>query len=467
MDVDLIVIGAGAGGEAAGTLGAQLGARVAVVERDLVGGLCSFWACMPSKALLDSAGRRRLGAEYPWSRAAARRDWMISREDIDYPDDAGHVAGLESAGAEVIRGSARITGPAEVEVREVGGELRSLSGRSLIVATGSEPVIPPIEGLADAGYWTSNDAISLRDLPSSIVILGGGVVGVELAQMFARFGVDTIVVEGNDRVLPREHPKSSELVTAQLREEGVDLRTGVLAKAVRSGGKGRIVELADGTTVEGAEVLVAVGRRPSDLQGLGIEEAGVELSERGIASADERMSVANGVYVAGDCAGGMQFTHVADYTGRIAVRNALGGDAIADLSAVPRTSFTDPESAGVGSTVEEAREQGVDAFEVTADFSTSARGFTIEPRRDSNQAILEGSPGHLTAVVDRGRGVLAGSFAACPGASELIHEAVLAIKQAIPITVLADTIHAFPTGARVFGNLMAEARDKLDSRNDD
>lgn len=463
MDYDVLVIGAGAGGEAAGTLGAQLGGRVAVIERDLVGGICSFWACMPSKSLLDSAGRRRIGADYPWTRAAIRRDWMISREDIEYPDDAGHVSGLESAGAEVIRGSARIIGAGRVEVGTKGEGRRTLEARSLVVATGSEPVIPPIEGLADAGYWTSNDGTSLRDLPSSIVVLGGGVVGVELAQVYARFGVKTTIVEGNGRVLPREHPRSSELVAAQLAEEGVELRTGQQAKAVRRGGQGRIVELADGTTVEGAELLVAVGRRSSDLRALGIEEAGVELSERGAVSPDERMLVGERTYAAGDCAGGMQFTHVADYTGRVAVRNALGKNAVADLSAVPRTSFTDPESSGVGVTVEEARGKGIDAFEVTADFSTSARGFTIEPRRDSNEAILEGSPGHITAIVDRERGILVGAFAACPGASELIHEPVLAIKQRIPVAVLADTIHAFPTGARVFGNLMADALQKLDS----
>jgi dihydrolipoamide dehydrogenase len=389
---------------------------------------------------------------------------MISREHIDYPDDAGHAAGLESAGAQLVRGSARITGAGSVEVREVGGETRTLTARALVVAIGSEPVIPPIEGLADAGFWTSNDGTSLRELPSSIVVLGGGVVGVELAQVYARFGVKTIVVEGNDRLIPREHPKSSELVERQLKQEGVEVRTGVLAQSVRVGGAGRIVELGDGSSVEGAEVMVAVGRRAGDLRALGIEEAGVELSEKGVPSPDERMRVAEGVFLAGDCAGGMQFTHVADYTGRIAVRNALGKGSVADLSSVPRTSFTDPETSGVGSTVEEAREKGIDAFEVTADFSTSARGFTIEPRRPGSEAILEGSPGHVTAVVDRGRGVLVGAFAACPGASELIHEAVLAIKQDIPVAVLADAIHAFPTGARVFGNVMAEARDKLDSR---
>lgn len=467
MDYDAVVIGAGAGGEAAGTLGAQLGGTVAVVERDLVGGICSFWACMPSKSLLDSAGRRRLGADYPWIRAAARRDWMISREEIDYPSDASHVSGLESAGAELIRGTARITGPGRVEVNVEGGGTRAIEAGSLVVAAGSEPVIPPIDGLEEAGYWTSNDGTSVRDLPSSMVILGGGVVGVELAQVYARFGVKTTIVEGNDRLLPREHPRSSELVADQLREEGVAIRTGVLAKAVSRGGAGRVVELGDGTTVEGAEVMVAVGRRVADLRELGVEEAGVQLSERGVPAPDDRMRVAESVYVAGDCAGGMQFTHVADYTGRVAVRNALGRDSRADLSAVPRTSFTDPESSGVGSTVDEAREQGVAAFEVSADFSTSARGFTIEPRRDSDRAILEGSPGHITAVVDRDRGVLVGTFAACPGASELIHEPVLAIKQQIPVSVLADAIHAFPTGSRVFGNLMAEARDKLDSRNED
>ena len=467
MDYDVVVIGAGAGGEGAGTLGAQLGGNVAVIEKDLVGGICSFWACMPSKSLLDSAGRRRVGADYPWTRAAARRDWMISREEIDYPSDAGHVSGLESAGAEVIRGTARITGPGRVEVSVEGSRPRPIEARSLIVAVGSEPVIPPIEGLEEAGYWTSNEGTSTRDLPSSIVVLGGGVVGVELAQVYARFGVKTTIVEGNDRLIPREHKRSSELVATQLREEGVEIRTGVLARAVSRGGAGRVVELGDGTKVEGAEVLVAVGRRTTDLRALGIEEAGATLSEKGAVSPDDRMGVADGVFVAGDCAGGMQFTHVADYTGRVAVRNALGKAASADLSSVPRTSFTDPETSGVGSTVEEAREQGMDAFEVTADFATSARGFTIEPRRDSDEAILDGSPGHITAVVDRGRGILVGAFAACPGASELIHEPVLAMKQKIPVSVLADAIHAFPTGARVFGNLMAEARDKLDSRNGD
>lgn len=458
--VDVLVIGAGAAGEAAGTLGAELGGRVAVVERDLFGGQCSFWACLPSKTLLDAAHRRALGADYPWERAAARRDWMISREKIDYPDDANHVQRLESAGAGLVRGEARIAGPGRVEVRRNGENPQPLEAPNLIVAIGSHPVIPPVEGLEEAGYWTSNDGTSFRDLPSSIVVLGGGPVGVELAQVYARFGVRTCIVQGGDRILPRDHPKSSEVLAEELHREGVEIRTGVHGVRVRRGGAGRIVELSDGSTVEGAELLVAVGRRPADLRGLGTEEAGADLGERGEVHPDPQMRVADGLFVAGDCAGGMQFTHVADYQGRIAVRVALGQEAKADLSAIPRTTFTDPETAAVGLTVDEASSQGLDAFEETMDFATTSRGFTIEPTRPTGEGF-SGSPGHVTAVVDRERGTLVGAFAACPGASELINEAALVVKLGVPVGVVADSIHAYPTAARVLAGVCAAADLKL------
>lgn len=462
MDYDVVVVGAGAGGEAAGTLAGQLGGKVAVVDRDLFGGLCSFWACMPSKTLLDAAARRAFGGDYPWQWASDRRDWMITREGIPYPNDAGHVKGLEEAGAEVIRGEARVVGPGRIEVRQDGQAPRSLETRNLVLAVGSAPVIPMIDGLGEAGFWTSNDGTSLRELPSSILVLGGGVVGVELAQVYARFGVRTTVVQGTDRILPRDHPKSSEIVAGQLGADGVDVRTGVTATAVRAGGAGRVVELSDGSSIEAAEVMVAVGRRAANLRDLGCEEAGVTLNARGQADPDKQMRIHDGVFVAGDCAGGLQFTHVADYQGRIATRVALGQDVVADLSAVPRTTFTDPETAAVGLTLQEAWEKGLDAFEMSADFSTSARGFTLEPHRRSSGPILEGTPGHITVVVDRDRDVLVGAFAACPGAGELIHEATLAIKTEVPVPVLADTIHAFPTASRVFGNLMADVRDRPD-----
>jgi dihydrolipoamide dehydrogenase len=460
QEIDVVVIGAGAAGEAAGTLGAELGGSVAVVERDLFGGQCSFWACLPSKTLLDSAHRRALGADYPWDRAAARRDWMISREKIDYPDDSNHVRRLESAGARLVRGEARIVGPGRVEVRRDGEKPQALEARGLIVAVGSHPVIPRIEGLEEAGYWTSNDGTSSRDLPSSMVVLGGGPVGVELAQVYARFGVKTTIVQGGERILPRDHPRSSEVLAEQLRVEGVDIRTGVHGVKVRRGGAGRILELSDGSTVEGAELLVAVGRRPAHLRELGTEEAGAKLGQRGEVEPDARMRVADGLYVAGDCAGGMQFTHVADYEGRVAVRAALGKDARADLSAIPRTTFTDPETAAVGLTLDEAWYRGLDAFEETMDFATTSRGFTIEPTVPQGEGF-SGSPGHLTAVVDKERGTLVGFFAACPGASELINEAALAIKLGVPVGTVADSIHAYPTAARVLAGVCAAADQKL------
>jgi pyruvate/2-oxoglutarate dehydrogenase complex dihydrolipoamide dehydrogenase (E3) component len=461
MDYDVIVIGAGAAGEAAGSLGAELGGRVAVVERDLVGGLCSFWACMPSKTLLDSAARRGLGVDYPWKRASERRDWMISREGIDYPDDSSHVKSLESAGAAVFRGSARITGPGQIEVQKDGESDRTLEAQNLILCVGSTPLIPAIDGLKEGSYWTSNEGTALRELPSSIMVMGGGPVGVELAQVYARFGVKTVLVQGGDRILPRDHPKSAEILADQLQADGVEIRTGVQATRVSPGSAGRKVELSDGSVVETAQILMAVGRRPADLRGLGVEEAGGELNANGAAEPDNRMRIGEGMFVAGDCAGGLQFTHLADYEGRIAIRSALGQNARADLSAVPKTTFTDPETSSVGLTIDEAWYKGMDAFEITQDFATTARGYAIEPRRASSAPILEGSPGHVTAVIDRAQGLLVGAFAACPGAAEFIHEAVLAIKQRVPVKVLADTIHAFPTGGRVFGNLMADALKRL------
>jgi dihydrolipoamide dehydrogenase len=206
------------------------------------------------------------------------------------------------------------------------------------------------------------------------------------------------------------------------------------------------VELDDGSTVEGAQLLVAVGRRPADLRALGVEEAGATLDDRGLPLPDDRLRIADGLFVAGDAAGGLQFTHVADYEGGIAVRAALRRPARADLRAVPKVTFTDPEAAAVGSTVEEAQAQGIDAFEISRDFASTGKGQTIE-----------GSRGHLTAVVDGGRGRLVGAFAACPGAGELIHEAVLAIKLDVPLDILADTIHGFPTSARVMGGIFQEA----------
>lgn len=449
MDQDIIVIGGGAAGEAVGFAAAAIGAPAVLVERDLLGGECPFWACMPSKTLLNSAAQRACNADYGWAHASVRRDWMISRENIHYPDDSGHVRRMEAAGTRVIRGEARIVGRGAVEVRTNDG-VETLEATNVIVAAGSSPFVPPIPGVDEVPYWTSRDATSTRELPSSLVILGGGVVGVEMAQVFVRFGVRVTLVEGGDRILSRDHPLTSKAVADQLVEEGLDLHTGVFAQRVRAGGAGRIVELSDGSTVEGAELLVAVGRRAADLRALGAEDAGATLDERGAATPDEQMRIADGLFVAGDVAGGLQFTHVADYEGGIAARAAAGRPDKADLRVVPKVTFTDPEAAAVGLTLEEAQAQGIDAFEISRDFASTGKGQTIE-----------GARGHLTAVVDRERKRLVGEFAACPGAGELIHEAVLAMKMDVPIGVLADTIHAFPTSARVMGGVYQEAAERL------
>jgi pyruvate/2-oxoglutarate dehydrogenase complex dihydrolipoamide dehydrogenase (E3) component len=456
LTYDIIVVGCGAAGEAAATSAGDLGARVVAVERDLFGGECKYWACMPSKTLLDSARRHAANSAYPWDRASARRDWMISREGLDYPSDAGGIKYLEHHGAEWARGTATIVGPGKVEVRPKGEAPRTLEGRNVVLAAGSVPVVPPIEGIHEVGYWTSRDGTSLRHLPSSIIVLGGGPVGVELAQVYARFGVKTTIVQSDDRILARDHPKNSAVVATQLLEDGVEIRTKVRGVAARAGGAGRILELSDGTAVEGTELMIAIGRRPASLRDLGAEEAGVELDERGAGKPDEKFRVGEAVFVAGDVAGGLQFTHIADYEGRVAARAALGQAVRADLLSVPRTTFTEPETGAVGMTVKEANDRGIDAEEFSSDFSTSARGYTIE-----GPELRRGARGHVTIVVDRERKVLIGSFAACPGASELIHEAVLAIKLAVPLQVLADTIHAFPTGARVFGNLVADVTRRL------
>ncbi len=451
MDLDIIVIGGGPAGEAAGFRGPELDAHVAVVERDLLGGECPFWACLPSKTLLNSAALRHAGADYPWQRASDRRDWMISREGTDYPSDAGHVKRMEATGTRVVRGEARIVGPGRVEVRPSnGGSVETLEAPSVIVSAGSTPFVPPIDGLDTVPFWTSRAATSTRDLPSSLVILGGGVVGIELGQVFLRFGTEVTIVEGSDRILSRDHPRSSAVVAEQLTLEGATIRIGVSAVGVRAGGAGRIVELSDGSFVEGAELLVAVGRRPADLRALGVEEGGVTLDERGRATVDEQLGIGPGVFVAGDAAGGLQFTHLADHEGSKAVEAALGRHPSLDLRAVPKATFTDPEVGAVGLTVEEAQAAGLDAFEISRDWATTGKGQTYDDPR-----------GHITAVIDRERKVLAGAFLACPGAAELIHEATLALKLDVPIAVLADTIHAFPTSGKVLGGVFLEAAKQL------
>lgn len=446
---DFVVIGAGAAGEAAAYVARARGASVAVVDRELFGGSCPFWACMPSKTLLHAAAVHACGGSYEWSQASARRDYMINREGTDVPSDAGHIRGLEGAGAVVVRGTAVIAGPGTVVVTADDGE-RTLRARNIIVAVGSTPKIPHIDGLDSIVPWTNRDATTARDLPASLLILGAGPTGVEMAQVFARYGVPTVLVAAQPRVNPKDHPRNSAALEAGLRRDGVDVRTGVRALVVRSraaASGAHVVDLSDGSSVEGHEILLAVGRT-LPLAGLGLESVGVDMDAAVLAVGPD-LRIADGVYVAGDAGGPEMHTHLAHYQGELAVRIALGDDARADYSAIPRAVYTDPEVAGVGLTLDQAMEAGFDAFEEVADLATTAKGYVSE------------ASGHVTIVVDRRTRTLRGAFIAGPAASEVIHEAVLALKTQIPVDVLADMIHAFPTTARVMGSLFTQALQRL------
>ena len=447
---DFVVIGTGAAGESAANAALERGKTVAVVERELVGGSCSFWACIPTKALLHAATEHRRG-DYSWERASARRDYMINRERRDWPDDTGHVKALETAGARIYMGEGRIAGPGLVEVGPGPASPRAAARRieagTIILATGSQPKVPEIDGLAEAEPWTNREATSTRKLPRSVVILGGGPMGVELAEFFVLFGVATTVVHSHERLIDKDHRRVSEAAARIMRDDGVDLRLGVrtLRVRVRAGaGKGgaHVVELSDGRSVEGERIVLALGRT-FGLENLGLDRIGVD---PGKLKPDGRLRIADGVYLIGDPAGPEMFTHVSYYQGIVAVQMALGEDVAPDYRAIPRAVFVEPELASVGLSLEAAHEVGIDAFEKVADFATSTRGYE-----------LEANFGHLAVVVDRRTETLVGASVVAPDASAAIHETALAIHARIPVPRLASMMHGFPTTSRAFDGLYAEA----------
>ncbi len=439
---DLVVIGAGTAGEAATNYARAKSASVAIIDRALFGGSCPFWACMPSKALLHAAAVHQAGGDYPWQKASDFRDYMINREGTDEPDDSGHVKSLEEAGATVIRGSASISGPGRVRVND-----RELEAGAIFVAVGSVSRVPDLPGLAEAHPWTNVQGTATRELPRSLAILGGGPTGVELAQVYARYGVPVTLIHPRDHVHDKEHPRSTELLARALERDGVTLRLDARATGVRAG-EGRdgahVIEVGDADPVEGHEILLAIGR-VLPLDGLGLETIGVTPKD-GKLSPDDRLRIADNVYLVGDAGGPEMHTHLAHYAGEAAARIALGDDDYQPVfDAIPRATYTDPETASVGLLVEQAKERGIDAAEYTAEIGSSAKGYTAEVE------------GHCTIVVDRAERVLVGAFMAGPAVSEAIHECVLAIRARVPLATLADTIHAFPTVARVLGTAFIDA----------
>jgi pyruvate/2-oxoglutarate dehydrogenase complex dihydrolipoamide dehydrogenase (E3) component len=447
---DFVVIGAGAAGEAAAQMALTRGRSVAIVERDLAGGGCPFWACMPSKTLLHAAAVHVLGDTYPWGRASDRRDYMIVREGIDYPDDSSHVHALEASGGTVIRGTARLAGPGRVDVETGDGSTRQLAAAEIIVAVGSTSKIPPIDGIEACEPWSNREATTIRELPASFLVLGGGPTGVELAQVYARYGVPTTIVEHNVRLLARDHPRNSEAVRAGLERDGVIVRTGVRAMRARAGAGtdgAHVIELDQGAPVEGERILLAIGRA-FPLAELNLESAGVDPKAL---KPDGRLRIADGLWLIGDPAGPELHTHISHYQGEMAVRMALGDPVKPDYRAIPRCTYTDPEAAFTGLSLEQAQAAGFDALECTEPVATSAKGY-----------VTETTLGHVTIVVDRASHALLGAaIAGPPGSTEAIHEAVLAVKLGVTIDVLADTIHAFPTTARVLGTCFMRAAREL------
>jgi pyruvate/2-oxoglutarate dehydrogenase complex dihydrolipoamide dehydrogenase (E3) component len=451
---DFVIIGAGPSGESAAFEARQRGASVAIVDRRWFGGSCPHIGCIPSKSLLDSAARHHANAaSWSWKQASERRDWMINRApDAPEPDDASHLKPLQDAGAVVYRGEAHVPERGVVEVRH-DGAVHRLRARNIVVAVGSTSRVPPVPGLEAIRVWTNREATLARELPRSLLVLGGGPTGVELAQGYRRFGVPVTIVQSGDRLMPTDHPRNSAVIADALRDDGVVIRLGVRAIAAHAGAgtdAAHVIDLSDGSTAEAHAILLAVGRE-FPLEDLGLECYGIDTTGRVAFPRDGRLRIAEGLWVIGDPAGPELHTHQGHYQGEVAIRMALGDDVRPDYRALPRAAYTDPEAAFVGFSLEQAREAGVDAFELVADFATSTRGYSVQAKR-----------GHVTIVVDRASRTLVGAAMACPDASAAIHECVLAIRARIPVDVLADTIHAFPSTSRILNGLFADARRQLD-----
>lgn len=440
---DAIVIGAGPAGEVAASRLPKLGLRTALIERELVGGECAYWACMPSKTLLRppearAEARHAAGLSDPeqrWQEIVEYRDYMIRGLD-----DSGAIKGYEEAGVRVHKGEGRITAAGRVEV---GGE--ELEAERIVIATGSDPAIPSIEGLEEAGYWTNRDATTVSEIPDDVVVLGGGPVGIELGQMLHRYGAEVTIVQAGERLIDREDPAVGELIADALRGEGIELRLGQQARAARAENGRRVLRLEDGTELSAEQLLIATGRRPR-VEGTGVEALGVEPNGRGGIPIDERCRVTDGVWAVGDVTGVALFTHVGKYQSRIAVDDIAGRDPRADYRSVPRVVFSDPEIAAVGLTSEQARKRGIDVVEGRADLMRIAR----------TETYGKDLGGQLGVLADRDRRVLVGAWAVGPLAGEWIHQAVLAVKTETQVDVLRDTVAQFPTFSEAYLNAVED-----------
>jgi len=453
--VDVVVIGTGPGGEDATGRLARAGLDVVAVEARLVGGECPYFGCIPTKMMVRAsdalAEARRAGTlagsvdvTPDWAPVARR-----VRDDATADwDDTAAVERLEKAGARVVRGRGRLVGPREVAVDTADGERRFRATRAVVLNPGTEPAVPPVEGLAGTPYWTNRDAVRATEAPASLTVLGGGAIGCELAQVFARFGTAVEVVEAGPRLLALDEPEAGELLAGQFAAEGIGVRTDATVTAVSHDGSGFTLTLDDGTQLVSERLLVAAGRR-TDLRALGVASAGIDDTGRTIA-VDDRLRAADGVWVIGDVTGKGAFTHVSMYQARIAVGDILGTDGddaeSADYHAVPHVTFTDPEIGGVGLTEAAAREAGLAVRTGSTDLAASSRGFVHGP----------GNAGLVKLVEDADAGVLVGATVAGPAGGEILAVLTLAVQARVPVAELRHMIYAYPTFHRAIESALTD-----------
>ncbi|MGN6246030.1 MAG: dihydrolipoyl dehydrogenase family protein [Motilibacteraceae bacterium] len=439
LSVNVVVLGVGSAGEVVAGELARAGRTVLAVESDLVGGECPYYACVPSKSLLLSAA-----AGLSWEEAVRRRD-----EHAEHQDDAGAARGLQEQGVRLLRGRGEVLARVDGEADGTGrlrlavddGEARQLvTCQDLVVATGSDAVLPPVEGLEHVPTWTSADALTADELPAGLVVLGGGPVGCELAQAFARLGRprggSVTLVETADRLLATEAPFVGEAVADALRADGVDVRVGVTAQRARAEDGGAVLELDDGSRLVADRVLVATGRRPRTV-GLGLDRVGVGLTDRGAVQVDDRWQAAPGVWAVGDVTGIAPYTHTANAAARAVAASLRGVEPVAaarvDVGAVPRGVYTDPAVLAVGPSPEQARSQGRQLVSASMDLADTARGFLTSQR------------GRVEIWADPVERIVVAAAAVGPDVDAWMHELVLAVHARVPLEVLAGTVHAFPT----------------------